>query len=90
MQVKKDSTNKKGARISAHLSIPGRFIVLIPEEKFITISQKIDAQEERERLKKILKENMKNGYGAIIRTSAEGQSEENILADLKNVIEQYE
>ena len=90
VQVKKDSTNKKGARISAHLSIPGRFIVLIPEEKFITISQKIDAQEERERLKKILKENMKNGYGAIIRTSAEGQSEENILADLKNVIEQYE
>ena len=90
VQVKKDSTNKKGARISAHLSIPGRFTVLIPEEKFITISQKIDAQEERERLKKILKENMKNGYGAIIRTSAEGQSEENILADLKNVIEQYE
>lgn len=90
VQVKKDSTNKKGARISAHLSIPGRFIVLIPEEKFITISQKIDAQEERERLKKILKENMKNGYGAIIRTSAEGQSEENILADFKNVIEQYE
>ena len=90
VQVKKDSTNKKGARISAHLSIPGRFIVLIPEEKFITISQKIDGQEERERLKKILKDNMKNGYGAIIRTSAEGQSEENILADLKNVIEQYE
>lgn len=90
VQVKKDSTNKKGARISAHLSIPGRFIVLIPEEKFITISQKIDSEEERERLKKILKENMNKGYGAIIRTSAIGQSRENILEDLKNVIEKYE
>ncbi len=90
VQVKKDSTNKKGARISAHLSIPGRFIVLIPEEKFITISQKIDSEDERERLKKILKENMNKGYGAIIRTSAIGQSRENILEDLKNVIEKYE
>ncbi len=90
VQVKKDSTNKKGARISAHLSIPGRFIVLIPEEKFITISQKIDSEEERERLKKILKDNVNKGYGAIIRTSAIGQSRENILEDLKNVIEKYE
>ena len=90
VQVKKDSTNKKGARISAHLSIPGRFIVLIPEERFITISQKIEGEEERNRLKTILTQNIKNNYGAIIRTSAMGQSEADILEDLKLVTEQYE
>lgn len=90
VQVKKDSTNKKGARISAHLSIPGRFIVLIPEERFITISQKIEGEEERNRLKTILTKNIKNNYGAIIRTSAMGQSEADILEDLKLVTEQYE
>ena len=90
VQVKKDSTNKKGARISAHLSIPGRFIVLIPEERFITISQKIEGEEERNRLKTILTQNIKNNYGAIIRTSAMGQSEQDILEDLKFVTEQYD
>ena len=74
VQVKKDSTNKKGARISAHLSIPGRFVVIMPNEKFVTISQKIDDEEERKRLKNILKENIPDGYGAIIRTSAMSKS----------------
>ena len=76
VQVKKDSTNKKGARISMHISIPGRFIVLIPNEKFITLSQKIDNKEEREKLLSIVKENMPEGYGAIIRTSAMSKEKE--------------
>ena len=86
VQIRKDSTNKKGARISAHLSIPGRFIVLMPNEKFITISQKINDEKERERLKNILKNNLPKGYGAIIRTSAENQKEEEILKDIQKII----
>ena len=86
VQIRKDSTNKKGARISAHLSIPGRFIVLMPNEKFITISQKINDEKERERLKNILKNNLPKGYGAIIRTSAENQKEEDILKDIQKII----
>ena len=90
VQVKKDSTNKKGARISAHLSIPGRFVVIMPKENFVTISQKIDDEEERKRLKNILKENIPDGYGAIIRTSAMSKREEEIVEDVKQTIQTYE
>lgn len=89
VQVKKDSTNKKGARISMHISIPGRFIVLIPNEKFITLSQKIDNKEEREKLLRIVKENMPEGYGAIIRTSAMSKEKEEIITDIKRTVETY-
>ena len=89
VQVKKDSTNKKGARISMHISIPGRFIVLIPNEKFITLSQKIDNKEEREKLLSIVKENIPEGYGAIIRTSAMGKEKEEIITDIKRTVEAY-
>lgn len=89
VQVKKDSTNKKGARISMHISIPGRFIVLIPNEKFITLSQKIDNKEEREKLLSIVKENMPEGYGAIIRTSAMGKEKDEIIADINRTVETY-
>ena len=90
VQVKKDSTNKKGARISTHLSIPGRFSVIMPNENFITISQKINNEEERKRLKEIVKKNIPEGYGAIIRTSAESKKEEEIIEDLKKNIAKYE
>ena len=89
VQVKKDSTNKKGARISTHLSMPGRFVVIMPNEKFITISQKIDDLQERDRLKNILKKNLPQNYGAIIRTSAIGKSEEEIVKDINKVINKY-
>lgn len=90
VQVKKDSTNKKGARISTHLSIPGRFSVIMPKENFITISQKINDETERKRLKEIVQKNIPEGYGAIIRTSAELKKEEEIVEDLKRNIAKYE
>ena len=89
VQVKKEKKKKKGARISMHISIPGRFIVLIPNEKFITLSQKIDNKEEREKLLSIVKENMPEGYGAIIRTSAMSKEKEEIITDIKRTVETY-
>lgn len=89
VQVKKDSTNKKGARISTHLSIPGRFVVLMPNEKFITISQKIDDEKERERLRIIGNSIIPDGYGTIIRTSAISKTQEDLLEDVNKIIEQY-
>ena len=89
VQVRKDSTSIKGARISTHLSLPGRFIVLMPSQNFITISQKIDDKNERERLKSIAQKHLPEGYGAIIRTSAEGKTEEEIKVDLNKIIEKY-
>ena len=89
VQVKKDTTNKKGARISTHLSIPGRYVVIMPNEKFITISQKIDDESERKRLKDILKENIPTGYGAIIRTSAMFKNKEEIIEDINQTVKKY-
>lgn len=90
VQVKRDSTNKKGARVSSHITMPGRFIVLMPETEFITISKKIEKEQEKNRLIKIVKENLPKGYGVIIRTSAEGKPEELIKNDIARVLEQYE
>ena len=88
VQVKRDSTNKKGARVSTHISIPGRFVVIMPNTEFITVSQKIEDQEEKERLKNIVKENLPKGYGAIIRTSAYGKEEDLIKKDINKIVEE--
>ena len=90
VQVKRDSTNKKGARVSTHISLPGRFIVLMPNQEFITISKKIENEEERKRLVQIVKEKLPKGYGIIVRTSSQGRSKELIQQDIQKVISEYE
>ena len=90
IQVKRDSTNKKGARVSTHISLPGRFIVLMPGTGFITISKKIEKETEKTRLLNLMKQNIPKGYGVIVRTSAQGKTEELIKQDLKKVIQTYE
>ena len=90
IQVKRDSTNKKGARVSTHISLPGRFVVLMPGTEFITISKKIEKEEEKRRLLDLVKQNIPKGYGIILRTSAQGKSAELIQQDMKKVIQTYE
>ena len=90
VQVKRDSTNKKGARVSTHISLPGRFVVLMPNQEFITISKKIEKESERKRLIQIVKESLPKGYGIIVRTSSQEKSKELIKQDIKNVISEYE
>ena len=90
VQVKRDSTNKKGARVSTHISLPGRCIVLMPNQEFITISKKIEKETERKRLLQIVKENLPAGYGVIVRTSSQGRSKEIIKQDIQKVINKYE
>lgn len=85
VQVKRDSTNKKGARVSTHINLPGRFCVYMPEANFITISQKIENDTERERLIKIIQKNMPKNAGIIVRTSAVGKSEADIIEDIKSL-----
>ena len=75
VQVKRDSTNNKGARVSTHISFSGRFVVIMPNSNFITISHKIEDEAEKERLKNIVKKYLPEGYGAIIRTGACGKEE---------------
>lgn len=84
VQVKKDSNQKKGARVSTHITIPSKYIVLMPNTEIVTISQKIENKDEQERLIKLVKENLDKNNGAIIRTSAEGKEKE-IVEDIKRV-----
>ena len=89
VQVKKDSNDKKGARISTHINLPSKYIVLMPNTNIITISQKIEDKKERERLLKIVKENISEGNGAVIRTSAEGKDKE-LIEDIKYIENKWE
>lgn len=90
VQVKRDSTNKKGARVSAHINLPGRYCVFMPDADFITISQKIEDEKERKRLLEIVKKVLPKKDGAIIRTSAIGKKEEEIIKDIEKVQQQWE
>lgn len=90
VQVKKDSNNIKGARVSTNIQVPGKFVIILPENDFITVSQKIEDIEERKRLINIVqkkKENMK--IGIIIRTAANGRNEEEIKEDIENTLNEW-
>ena len=89
VQVKKDATNLKGAKISTDLHIPGRFVVVMPKDNFITVSQKIEDESEKERLINIAKETIKNDVGLIIRTAAEGKDENIIKKDIEQTIKKW-
>ena len=90
IQVKKDSDNKKGARVSTHISLPGRFVVIMPNIDFITISQKIDDKKKKDELIKFIKENLPEGFGAIVRTSAEKVSKDEIKKDINILLAKWE
>ena len=88
MQVKKDSNEKKGAKVSAHINLPSKYIALLPNTDIITVSQKIEDEKEQARLIKLVKENLSKGNGAIIRTSAQGKENE-IIEDIKRVEQKW-
>ncbi|MBD0381697.1 Rne/Rng family ribonuclease [Paenibacillus sedimenti] len=85
VQVTKDPQGTKGARVTTHVSIPGRWIVYMPDADYIAISRKIDLEAERLRLKQIAEGILLPGEGVIVRTGAVGQSEEAIRDDLQNL-----
>jgi ribonuclease G len=73
VQIVKEPISTKGPRISSELSIAGRYIVLVPFSDRISISQKIESKEEKERLKRLVRSITPKGFGVIIRTVAEGK-----------------
>lgn len=84
VQVKKDSNLQKRARVSTHINLPSKYVVLMPNTDIITVSQKVEDKKEQERLIKLVKENISKGNGAVIRTSAVGKKQE-IIDDIKNI-----
>jgi Rne/Rng family ribonuclease len=84
VQIAKEPIAKKGARITSHIALPGRFLVFMPTVSHVGVSRKIASEEERHRLKRILLSERGDASGGfIVRTAAEGTSEEELRADLR-------
>ncbi len=91
VQIAKEPIAKKGARITSHIALPGRFLVYMPTVTHVGVSRKIASDEERHRLKRILiHERGEAPGGFIVRTAAEGASEEELRADLRFLIHLWE
>jgi Rne/Rng family ribonuclease len=84
VQIAKEPIGKKGARITSHIALPGRFLVYMPTVNHTGVSRKISSEEERQRLKRIIISERENGHGGfIVRTAAQGASEEELRADIR-------
>ena len=89
VQVTKDPIGHKGARLTSQITLPGRFLVLVPGGSMTGISRKLP-EVERRRLKKLLKVIVPKDFGVIIRTAAEGASEEQLRQDVQRLQRQWE
>ena len=89
VQVTKDPIGQKGARLTSQVSLPGRYLVYVPDGSMTGISRKLP-DTERTRLKSILKKVMPEGAGVIVRTAAEGASEEELTRDVQRLQAQWE
>lgn len=96
VQVAKDPIGTKGARITTHISLPGRFVVYLPTVRHLGISRRIESEQERERLKQLVTKMNPSG-GVIVRTAGEGATEDQLRTDVeyldrlsKEVIKGYE
>jgi ribonuclease G len=96
VQIVKEPRGLKGARVSTNISLPGRYLILMPTGKFSGVSRKIDSADERNRLKTIMKAIRPEGMATVVRTAAAGVSNAELIADLgvlirmwHGILEQY-
>lgn len=90
VQVSKEPVYEKGAKLTTCFTLPGRFLVLMPNIPRIGISKKIEEREERQRLRELVLNNLPEGMGAIIRTTSEHKDAKEILQDLRYLVETWE
>ena len=83
VQVSKAPRSSKGARVSTRISLPGRYLVLMPDGETVGVSRKIDEDSERDRLKKVARQIRPQGFGIIVRTEAEDKTEEELRNDVE-------
>ncbi len=89
VQIFKEPSGTKGARVTMHPSLPGRYLVLLPWGDYIAVSRRIEDEAERERLKALIREELPPHMGAIIRTVAENASSEPLLNDLRALVKEW-
>lgn len=90
VQVIREAYSSKGVRVTSRIGIPGRYVVLLPNENVIGISKKISSFQEKRRLRKLAKMILPEGYGCIIRTVAEGKSVKELKKDWESLIKIWE
>jgi ribonuclease G len=86
VQVSKDPIGTKGARLTCHISLPGRYLVYMPTADHVGISRRIEEEEERERLREIVLSHRPAGSGFIVRTACVGVSDKRVIADMEMLI----
>lgn len=89
VQVSKEPVYEKGAKLTTCFTLPGRFIVLMPNIPRIGVSKKIEDRDERIRLKTIIRKHLPEGMGAIIRTTSEGRAEKDLILDLQYLVQEW-
>lgn len=90
VQVIKEPTGHKGPRVTTNISMPGRFLVFMPDSRGVSLSRKIESQAERSRLKAIVSMAKPHGVGVIIRTEANGQRDADITEDFEILLERWQ
>jgi len=89
VQIVKEPRGLKGARISTNVSLPGRYLILMPNGRFSGVSRKVESAAERDRLKGIMKRIRPEGMATVVRTAATGVSEAELIADLGVLIRMW-
>ena len=89
VQVAKDPAGTKGARVTTHIALAGRSLVLMPTTDYVGVSRRIDKDEERVRLRKILREIKPKNMGVIVRTASAGKSKEDFAEDMDSIVKLY-
>jgi ribonuclease E len=90
VQIMKEPTGNKGPRLTGNISLPGRYVVLMPFGKGVNLSRRVRSEAERNRLRALAVLIKPNGMGLLVRTEAEGKSEEAIIEDLEQLQRQWE
>ncbi|MEZ0537809.1 ribonuclease E/G [Caldicellulosiruptoraceae bacterium PP1] len=90
VQVVKEAYEQKGPRVTTQITLPGRYLVLLPNTDYVGISKRIENEEEKNRLKKIAHQIKPKGMGLIVRTVAEGKSQEDLAMDLDFLLKIWE
>ncbi|PSB05001.1 Rne/Rng family ribonuclease [Merismopedia glauca] len=90
VQVMKEPTGNKGPRLTGNITLPGRYLVLMPFDRGVKLSQRIDSQNERNRLRALAVLVKPAGMGLLVRTEAQGKAEEAIIEDLESLQKQWE
>ncbi len=85
VQAEKEPVNEKGATLTRKISFAGRFLVLIPNDKGVGVSKKIESAEERKRIYNAVSHNLPDGYGVIVRTGAEGKTDEDFINEISSL-----